>query len=204
MPSADFIYGEPTTRHRILEAAWEAIEDLGSKTRLADAAERAGVSRQAVYLHFGDRSGLLTALVEHMDEKLGLEELVAHVFKAPSGAEALDRMVELHAIYSPKVESVVRVLQAAQFEDEALAGAWRNRIHGRRAVHRAVMERIAEEGRLAEGWTVDTAADISYSMTLPETWRELTEQRGWTAEQYAQNISMLLRNSLVTGGSGPK
>ncbi len=157
------------------------------------------MSRQAVYLHFGDRSGLLTALVEHMDEKLGLEELAAHVFDALPGAEALDRMVELHAIYSPKVESVVRVLQAAQFEDDALAAAWRNRVHGRRAVHRAIMERIAEEGRLAKGWTVDTAADISYSITLPEMWRELTEQRGWTAKQYAQNISTLLRNSLVAG-----
>ena len=197
MSSDKATYGAPTTRQRILRATWELLEARGSSTRIIDAAERAGVSRQAVYLHFGDRAGLLVALVEYMDEILGLEEFVAHVFDAPTGAEALERMVKMHSIFSPKIDSVVRVLEAAQYEDEALAAAWRNRRHGRRAVHRAIIERIAAEGQLAEGWTVDTAADLSYTVTMPEPWRELTRERGWTPEQYAENIAKLLRCSLI-------
>ncbi len=197
MSSGEAAYGEPATRHRILRATWELIEERGSSIRLVDVADRAGVSRQAVYLHFGDRAGLLVALVEYLDETLGLEELVDHVFDAPTGAEALERIVEMHSIFSPKIDSVVRVLEAAQYDDEALAAAWRNRRHGRRSVHRAIIERIADEGQLAQGWTIDTAADLSYTITMPEPWRELTRERGWTPEQYAENIAKLLRCSLI-------
>ncbi|MFN2487225.1 MAG: TetR/AcrR family transcriptional regulator, partial [Acidimicrobiia bacterium] len=80
MSSAEPSYGDPETRRRILQATWKLIEELGPSIRLIDAADRAGVSRQAVYLHFGDRAGLLLALVQHIPETLGFQELLARVF----------------------------------------------------------------------------------------------------------------------------
>jgi AcrR family transcriptional regulator len=47
------------------------------------------VSRQTVYLHFGDRAGLLLALVHYMPETLGFQELLARVFDAPTGCRNL-------------------------------------------------------------------------------------------------------------------
>lgn len=190
-------YGDPETRRGILQATWELIEEYGSGLRLSDVAHRAGVSRQAVYLHFGDRAGLLIALVRYMDENLGVEEPVARVFDAPTGAEALERAVELHGAYTPKVDAVARVLEAAQYQDEALAAAWRDRMDNRRIAHRAIIQRIADEGRLAEGWTVDAAADLFYTITMPGLWRELTQELAWTSEQYAEHMIRLLRGSLL-------
>lgn len=198
MSSPEAVYGDPDTRRRILEATWELIEETGSALRLTDVAERAGVSRQAVYLHFGDRPGLILALVQYMPEALGFQRLVARVFDAPTGTEALQRAVELHSTYSAKIDSVARILEAAQYRDEALRAAWRDRMDRSRAAHRAIIQRIADEGRLADCWTVDSAADLLYVITMQGPWRELTRELGWTPERYAENITKLLRRSLLT------
>ena len=197
MSSAESAYGDPDTRRRILEATWELIEERGASIRLVDAAYRAGVSRQTVYLHFGDRAGLLLALVEYMPETLGFQELLAHVFDAPTGAEMLQRAVEVHSTYSAKIDSVAQVLEAAQYRDKALGAAWRDRMDRSRVAHRAIIQRIADEGQLADGWTVDAAADLFYTVTMQGPWRELTREIGWTSEQYAENIVRLLRRSLM-------
>jgi len=59
--------GDPETRRRIIEAACEIIAEHGS-TSLRSIADRARVSRQAIYLHFGNRTGMLVAVVEHLTE----------------------------------------------------------------------------------------------------------------------------------------
>jgi AcrR family transcriptional regulator len=186
-----------TTRHRILQAAWQVIEARGSGLRLLDVADRAGVSRQAVYLHFGDRTGLLVALVEHVDESLSLDKLLDHAFEAPTGIETLERMVKLHGTYTTKIDAVTRVLEAAQYEDEALGKAWRNRMDIRRSIYQAIVERIAAERGLADGWTVDAAADLCYTLTMPGPWRELTRELGWTAEQYTEHLTRFIKGGIL-------
>jgi len=198
MSSAEPLYGDPETRNRILRATWELIEERGSRIRLVDAADRAGVSRQAVYLHFGGRAGLLLALVRYMPEALGFRELLAHVFDAPTGAEMLARAVKLHSTYTSRIDSVAQVLEAAQYQDEDLGAAWRDRMDASRAAHRAIIQRIADEGQLADGWTVETAGDLFYTVTMNGPWRELTRQIGWTPQQYVENITRLLRSILRT------
>ncbi|HEX9866520.1 MAG TPA: TetR/AcrR family transcriptional regulator [Acidimicrobiia bacterium] len=198
MSSAEPFYGDPETRHRILRATWELIEEGGSGITLVDAADRAGVSRQTVYLHFGDRAGVLLALVQYMPETLGFREQLAHVFDAPTGAEMIERAVKLHSTYTSKIDSVAQVLEAAQYQDEDLGAAWRDRMDATRAAHRAIIQRVADEGQLADGWTVDTAGDLFYTVTMNGPWRELTRELGWTPEQYAENITRLLRRSFLT------
>lgn len=198
MSTNEGTYGAPATRQRILQATWELLEEKGAAVRLADTALRAGVSRQSVYLHFGDRSGLLLALVDHIDRTLGLNDLMGSVLAAPTGAEALELVVRMHSVYAPQIDSVVRVLEAAQFDDDALGAAWRDRRVARRDLHRSVIARIAGEGKLAPSWTVDLAADLSYASTLPELWRELTLERGWSAAQYAERIALMLQSTLIS------
>ncbi len=196
MSSAE-LYGDPDTRERLLQAAWELALEQGPSLRLADVAARAGVSRQAVYLHFGDRARLLLTLLAWGDQAFKLGDLLTQVTQAQSGVEALKRMVELHAAYSPRIDALTRILEAHQYQDSAVAAALRDRRNFRRAAHRAVIARIAAEGDLAEGWTVDTAADLFFAVTLPAPWRELTGACGWSAEEYAQRMTQLLRGTLI-------
>jgi hypothetical protein len=70
---------------------------------------------------------------------------------------------------------------------------------GRRQMHiRSIVERIAAEGRLDERWSVDTAVELLYVVTMPGPWRELTRELGWTAEQYTQNLTQLVQSALLT------
>ena len=79
-----------------------------------------------------------------------------------------------------------------------MPAALRDRLDFRRSAHRAVIARIAAESELASGWTVDAAADLFAAVTMPSPWRELTGTCGWSAEQYANRISQLLRRTLTT------
>jgi AcrR family transcriptional regulator len=198
MSSEAVPYGDPDTRRRVLQAAWELLEQEGSGVRLVDVANRAGVSRQAVYLHFGDRSGLLVALMDFIDVSLGAVQIRAHVHGAGTGGESLERFIETMSWYTAKIDRVAQVTEAGKDQDEALAAAWRDRM-GRRQLHlRSIVERIAAEGRLAEGWSVDAAVELLYVVTMPGPWRELTRELGWTAEQYTQHLTRLVRGSLLT------
>jgi AcrR family transcriptional regulator len=198
MSSEAALYGDPDTRRRILQAAWELLEQQGAGVKLVDVADKAGVSRQTVYLHFGDRSGLLVALVDFIDVSLGAAQLRAHIHGGATGVESLQRWIQTMSWYTAKIDRVTQVLESSQYQDEALAAAWRNRM-GRRQMHiRSIVERIAAEGRLAKGWSVDTAVELLYVVTMPGPWRELTRELGWTAEQYTQNLTRLVRSALLT------
>lgn len=197
MSSGHQPYGHPETRERVLRAAWELIEERGARVRLSDVAQRAGVSRQTVYLHFGDRSGLLLALVEFIDESLGLEEMVAHIFDAPSGEEMLERTIDLYVSMAPRIDRVAEVLEATREADKAVAAAWQNRMDNRQRIHRMIIERISDEGRLAEAWTAEAATDLSYAVTLPRVWRELTRELGWSPDDYRRHITALFQRSLL-------
>jgi AcrR family transcriptional regulator len=198
MSSEAALYGDPETRRRILQATWELLEQQGAGVKLVDVADRAGVSRQAVYLHFGDRSGLLVALADFIDVSLGAVQLRAHVYGAATGVESLERWIETMSWYTAKIDRASQVVESGKDQDEALAAAWRDRMGRRQARLRLIVERIAAEGRLAEGWSVEAAADLLYVVTMPGPWRELTRELGWTAEQYTQYLTRLVRSAFLT------
>jgi AcrR family transcriptional regulator len=190
-------YGDPETRTRILDAAWALLEERGTGIRIADIAAKAGVSRQAIYLHFGDRVSLFVALGDHIDVTFGRDRLRAHVFGAPTGVESLRRWVQTMSWYTAKIDSVSRIVELAADSDEALAAAWKDRMTGRRGHVRRIAERMALEGQLADGWTAEAAADLIFAVTLPGPWRVLTAVVGWSKERYADEIFGLLERSLV-------
>ena len=190
-------YGDPDTCERILAATQALVAERGSKLKLSDVADRAGVSRQAVYLHFGDRTGLLVALVQHMDETLALADSLAHLFQAETGADVIARTMALHGRFSVSIDPVASILEAAQYEDEALGAAWRDRMRFRHQVHRKIVQRIAELGELAQECPPEAAADLLYALTLPGPWRELTRELGWEQSQYVNAMSWLLGKALL-------
>lgn len=191
-------YGDPGTRRRILDATWELITEQGARLRLADVAARASVSRQALYLHFGDRAHLLVALVRHMDESLDLDESLAAVRAAPDGATLLEATMRLNTTFWAHVLPVAQVLEAAQYEDEALGTAWRDRMRFRHATFRTMIETIAGWDQLAEGWTVDDAAATLYATAHFDTWRELVVELGWSDDHYVMSMTRLLQRALLS------
>ncbi len=195
--SSESVYGDPATRSRILDAAWELVTEEGGRFKLSDVATRATVSRQAVYLHFGDRAGLLVALVEHMDDTLDLGESLAKVHAAPDGGSLLEAAMRLNTTFWTKVFPVAQVLEAAQHDDEALGAAWRNRMRFRHAAFRAMIEALAERGELDKDWSIDDAAATLYAVAHFDTWRELVIELDWSDDRYIESMTRLLRRALL-------
>jgi AcrR family transcriptional regulator len=79
---------EPDTRSRILESARALLmKRQGANVSMEEIGRKAGVSRQAVYLHFADRGDLFVALVQYVDEKRGLADEVERLRNAPQGSQ---------------------------------------------------------------------------------------------------------------------
>jgi AcrR family transcriptional regulator len=128
-----------STRDAILDAAVRLLADRGAGVTLEQVVEEAGVSRQTVYVHFGSRTGLLIAMVQHMDESGVLHGLVQRVFDARTALDALDAVVNVHADYHPMAYPVARVFMASRHEDEAIGAAWDERMASCRIRSTAVL-----------------------------------------------------------------
>lgn len=184
------------TRTRILEAAREIVEQEGASAGMGRIADRAGVSRRAIYLHFESRGDLLLSLVEHVDETGNLSGRATRITQAADGLTALDEFVSLNAAYNPEIHLVARALERARDTDEAAASAWEDRMAGRRALCRWISRRLSSEGLLAHGVSVGTAADLIWSLTSIPLWRDLVVASGWSARRYERWVRHLL-HSLV-------
>jgi AcrR family transcriptional regulator len=188
-----------STREVILDAAVRFVAERGRGITLEAVAEQAGVSRQTVYVHFGSRSGLLLAMVQHMDEGGTLHELVQRVFDTPTALEALDAVVNVHAEYHPVAYPVARVVMASRYEDEAMRVAWEERMAGRRNLYRGVVERLDHDGVLLPDWDIETATDILCGLTSWQLWEELVVDRGWSKDDYRRHLRTVLHRTLVDG-----
>jgi AcrR family transcriptional regulator len=191
------------TRAAVLDAAWQLLSEGGAEqTTMGAVAQRAGVSRRALYLHFASRAELLLALHGHIDRALDLETSVQPIHDAPDAAAGLDAFVAHLARYHPRILAVdLALLRVADADPDVAAVVAR----GERLwleTCRGISQRLADEGRLAAPWTVDTAADLLWSCMFPETLERLTVARAWPAERYEELLGVMLRRTLVTEWSG--
>lgn len=192
------------TRDSILDAAAHLFAERGVATRLEDVADAAGVTRQTVYVHFGSRTGLLMAMVQHMDTRGSLGQYLDRVFSAPTALKALDAVADLHAGYYPEIHHVARTFLAERHHDEAIRAAWDERMESRRNLYRSVIEWLERDHLLAPEWDVEAATDVIWSLTSWQLWEQLVEDCGWSPDDYRQHLSTVLRRTLVVGRTGAR
>lgn len=195
---------KPETRLAILTAARALLEARGYfGVGLEDIAAAAGVSRQAIYLHFGSKSNLLVELAQHVDESQGLPALVGEFRSAPTSLEAMDRLIHVLATYGPRVLRIALVMDGARQSDADALAAWRDRMMSRLGGMRWVIEWIARDGLLAPGWTIEEAAEWWWALSSPPVQELLTEVRGWSAERYEAAMRRSVRAALTTARRAP-
>lgn len=197
--------GSPNTRDDILAATKSLLETIPfADLSLARVATEAGVSRQAVYLHFGSRTGLLLALVAWMDESGRFETLAAPALKLDNPTEMLLGLVAAAAAYNTDVAAVSLALRQARRSDQAAATAWDDRMAVRMAGIRSTVAPVAESGGLRPGWTVNSATDMIFALIAPTMYEDLVIDRKWSQRRYTDRIVRLVRAMLVCeqGDSG--
>jgi len=177
-------------------------ERRGGGVRMRDIAEAAGISRQAVYDHFGSRAKLLVATTHYVDEIRGLEERRRRFQAATSGAERLEAYVEFWGNYIPEIYGMARALLAARETDEAASAAWDDRMTAVRESCRHTIEALHRDGMLAPEWSRVEAVDLMWTMLSICNWEQLTIECGWTTSQYVDRMQKLLKRTFMQGPKG--
>jgi AcrR family transcriptional regulator len=184
------------TREKILAATRRLLEGGHAHVGLEEIARQAGVSRQAVYLHFRSRTNVLMALVEAMDsERLPVH--LARVFSAPNAVAGLDAIVDVCANYTSEILGVANALDSARRSDPAAAAAWDDRMASRRKNFGALTARLAAEKALSPRLTPEHAADLLFALLSVRVWEDLVVVRGWSRKRYARHMKRVVRRALL-------
>ncbi len=190
--------GDPSTRQAILTAARELLEQRsGAGVSMSQIAARAGVSRQALYLHFADRTTLFLEVSRMADAEARTPARQRRVDDAPSGRKALRETVALQAWLKPRLRGIATALDVLRRTDPAADAAWKEREHARLGRCEEVVKRLHAEGELAAGWRVATAAQCLWAVTSQRVWDDLVVDQGWSSARYRAHLTELLEAALL-------
>src|SRR5258705_12024310 len=123
---------------------------------MAAVAERAQVSRRAVYLHFATRAELLAALYRSLGETDDLAGSLQAVWDCPDAVTALTQWAEHIARSHPRILGVIRAVERARYGDADAAEIWQSAQGNWLKGCRRMMRWLAQDGHLAPQWTADT------------------------------------------------
>src|SRR3954465_7454134 len=131
-------------------AILDAAEELPGARRvdqvsLEEIATRADVARGTVYGQFGNRSGLLTALVERVVRRAGLSKLAA-AMQVPDPVQSLEVVLDVGTQLWAQERRLHAALRSAAFRDPAVASVLVHRAAARREAMRSIIHRLADAG----------------------------------------------------------
>lgn len=186
------------TRTRILNTVWKLLETSnGNEVRMVDIAKAAGLSRQAVYLHFPTRSELLIATTKYLDEVKQVDELLVASRTVVGGVERLDAFIDCWGSYIPEIYGVAKALMAMQDTDEAAMKAWDGRMQAVRHGCFAAIKALKADNLLTQEYTVKQATDILWTTLSVRNWEQYRHECGWSQKQYIKNIKSITHRALI-------
>ncbi|NMM44109.1 TetR/AcrR family transcriptional regulator [Rhodospirillaceae bacterium KN72] len=186
------------TRSKILDAAWKLLEEgKGNGVRMSDIAKAAGISRQAVYLHFPSRAELLTETTRHIDRTKNIEARLLPSRTARNGRERINAFVEAWGNYIPEIYGVVQAILAMKDTDPEAATAWADRMRALREGCESAIRDLKRDGTLTPSLTEKEAVDMLWTLLSVRTWEHLRIDCGWPQKRYIAEILSIARKTLL-------
>jgi len=188
----------PTTRTRILDATCELLESTpGTGARMSDIAKRAGVSRQALYLHFPNRTELFIAATRHQDIAHGLHAALDAGICSGRGTDRLAALVAAWGGYIPHIFGMAKTLMVLKETDEEAARAWNERMADFREACATVVTVLAGDGQLTATMTQEEATDWLWTQLSITNWELLTRTCGWDQARYVMMMQQAAHRMLT-------
>ena len=179
-------------------SAWQLlVADESNGARMSDIARLAGISRQALYLHFPSRAELLIATTRYIDEVKDVDGRLQASRGATSGLERLAAFVEAWGNYIPEIHGVARALIALQPNDEAACAAWSDRMDAVREGCEAAVKALKRDGQLCPALSPRQATDLLWCQLSVENWEHLRLRCGWSQSRYLKIMQHTARQILA-------
>jgi AcrR family transcriptional regulator len=187
------------TRADILDVAWKLFARKGTGVSMSEVADAAGLTRQAVYVHFRSRGGLLVALVRRADERHDIHEKFRGALRVEDPAGRLDAFLRVWFDFVPEIHPVATTLSRARADDPDAAAAWDDRMQSLHRGFQSLAASLRRDGALGRDWTAPAAADYLWAGSSVATWELLAVAREWGAAK----TSKVLRRSLAAAVLAP-
>ena len=185
------------TRAEILEAARNAL--LGSdrlEFKVGDIATNAGVARSTIYAIFGSRAGLLATLADDALHSGGLEDVLT-AFAQPDAIAALEGSLRASCrMYGSGHRLFRRLLALSEVDPDAAAPIARSEAD-RAAGMTVLAARLAEQGRLRDGLSIERAADALSLVTSFLAFDELFSRRRLDVDAATELLLGIARRAVL-------
>ncbi|MBT2497480.1 TetR/AcrR family transcriptional regulator [Agromyces sp. ISL-38] len=185
------------TKDRVIAAARALMARNGWAGTTIDAiATEAGVAPQTIYAAFGNKRALLEGMRSVMLRDSNIPELMAQAAaesEAPHRLELWARLVRRQMETSFDVISIHRQAAAS---DPKVAADYRKVLDSRARVFAEFIHDLHAD--LAPGVSESAATDLLWCFSNEEIYRELVEERGWSADRYERWLGETLVAQLIT------
>jgi hypothetical protein len=145
------------------------------------------VSRSTVYVLYGSRAGLFDALGRHLRLEAGFDELIRE-FRRPDASRRCAGSQRAAVRMYAKMPELARAMFTMAAVDPDAVAAVRAIEDGRRPGQAQIAHRLAEQGYLREGVSVDEATDILTVITSFQAFDELFNGGGLPAGVVADRL----------------
>jgi AcrR family transcriptional regulator len=194
------------TRLRIVNAAQELFLQRGYvSTTMRAIADAAGVAEKTVYLAFANKPAVLDAVI---DNAISSAEPNA-IPTAPDQAATSDAAVAILRSFSQTASAIMertaRVLAIAESAATADPELGKLRERGHTAMRErfeAVAAALNTRGALAPNVSQSHAAATIYAIVNEAVYLRLTDGYGWSSQDYAQWLELVLTAALTRQPSG--
>nr|WP_042184974.1 TetR/AcrR family transcriptional regulator [Kibdelosporangium sp. MJ126-NF4]CEL16423.1 Transcriptional regulator, TetR family [Kibdelosporangium sp. MJ126-NF4]CTQ90375.1 Transcriptional regulator, TetR family [Kibdelosporangium sp. MJ126-NF4] len=185
---------EALTLRTILTAARTLFAENGyARTSIRAIAAHAGVAPQTLYAHFGSKAGVLTGLVDLLDDEAGILDLLEQTADVTDPEQLLGVFARITRQVRERCGDIVTILRsgAAVSPDIAATQAEGQRRH--RLGAEMFLERIRSTGRPV----VPRAVDIVVALTSVDVHDSLVVDAGWSYDDYENWLTDTLVTTLL-------
>ncbi|WP_307040539.1 TetR/AcrR family transcriptional regulator [Agromyces ramosus] len=188
------------TKDRVVAAARTLMARNGWAGTTVDAiAAEAGVAPQTIYAAFGNKRALLEGMRGAMLRDSQIPELMARAAAEPEASRRLEFWAKLIRQQMETSFDVISIHRQAAASDPRVAGDYRKVLDGRAELFAAFVHEL--HGDLAPGVSESAATDLLWCFSNEEIYRELVEERGWSADRYERWLGATLVAQLITAPS---
>lgn len=183
------------TREKLIKAAREAFASKGfADSSMDELTAQAGLTRGALYHHFGDKKGLLKAVIEQIDAEI-MVRLEASLKNAPTAWEGFidESVTYIMMATEPEIQRIVLLDGPAALGDPS-----RFQVQNACIVStQRTLERLMEEGTIREVDTLATSRLLNGALLSASLWIAQADDQQAVSKQAVDSFVMLIEGLLL-------
>jgi AcrR family transcriptional regulator len=172
-----------STRDQIARAARALFADQGyAATTIAAISAAADIPVQTIYSSLGSKAKILERITQSWMEEAQTPSLAEASLLAADERQQLRLLAELTRRQYEVGSDIIAIYQEAARADAGMAATLHHVLAAREREIRRLLTTTA--ARHKPGLTLDAALDITLVLSLPEVYRTLVQERGWSRRRY--------------------